>query len=98
MAAIHSVVCLATGQFLQIEEFINRNLKPPEFQKHTRLKIYNTLALPTLLNYCETYAIGEEDKYKITSAKIKLMIAAKYTWQDYKPMKILYQNLKLTQL
>jgi len=33
------------SKFLQITEIINRNLKLSQVQKHTRLKIYNTLAL-----------------------------------------------------
>jgi len=33
------------SKFLQITEIINRTLKLSQVQKHTRLKIYNTLAL-----------------------------------------------------
>jgi len=36
---------------------INRTLKPSQVQKHTRLRIYNTLALPCFLCGCETWAI-----------------------------------------
>jgi len=47
------------------------------------MKIYKTLALPTLLYGCETWAIGERDKYRM-SAEMKLMRTAKYTWQDHR--------------
>ena len=38
---------------------ITRTLRPSQAQKHTRLKMYNTLALPTLLYICEIWAIGD---------------------------------------
>jgi len=58
----------------------NRTLKPSQVQKHTRLKIYNTLALHTLLYGCETLAIREHDKSRKTSVGIKCMRRmAKYT-------------------
>ena len=74
-----------------------RTLKPSQVQKHNKLIIYTTLALPTLLYGCETWAIREEDKSR-TSAERKFMRMAKYTWQDNKTMKTFYQNLKLTKL
>jgi len=50
----------------------------------TRLKIYDALALPTLLYGCETWAIREQDKSRITLAEMKFMrITAQYTWKDY---------------
>jgi hypothetical protein len=43
------------------------------------------LALPALLYGCETWAIKEQDKSRITSAEIKFVRRTpKYTWQDYK--------------
>ena len=43
-----------TSKFLQVMGIINRTLKSSQVQKHTRLQIYNTLALPTILYRCET--------------------------------------------
>jgi len=42
------------------------------------------VALPTLLCRCETGAVIEQDKYRITSAELKFVRMAKYTWQDYR--------------
>ena len=43
------------------------------------------MAVLALLYGCETWVIGEKDKSRITSAKMKFMRrTAKYTWQDYK--------------
>jgi hypothetical protein len=46
-------------------EIINRTLKLSQVKKHTRLKIYNSLALPTLLYGCGTGEIREQDKSRI---------------------------------
>jgi len=66
---------------------------------NAKVKIYNTLALPTLLYGCETWSVGEQDKTRITPIEMKFVSGTtKYIWQEYKPMKIFYQNLKLTEL
>ena len=71
------------SKFFQITGIINRTLKPSQVQKHTRLKIYNTLVLPILLYGCESWAIREENKYRM-SVEMKFMRSTpKYTWQDY---------------
>jgi hypothetical protein len=47
--------------------------------------VYKTLALPTLVQRCETWTVGQQDKYRIVLAEIKFMlITAKCTWQDCK--------------
>jgi len=63
---------------------INRTLKPSQVQKHTRLKIYNTLALLALVYGCDTWAIREQDKYRIKSVEMRFMRKmANYVWQNY---------------
>jgi hypothetical protein len=70
-------------KFLQVSGIINRTLKVSQVQKHTRLKIYKTLALPALSYGCETRIIREQDKPRITSEEMKFVRrTAKYTWQD----------------
>jgi hypothetical protein len=59
-------VAVRVSEFLEITGIISRTLKPSQVQKDTRLKTYNTMALPTSLNGCETWAIREYDKYRIT--------------------------------
>jgi hypothetical protein len=52
------------------------------------------LALPTLLHKCETWAIREQDKSRM-SVEIKcIRRKTKYTWQDYKTMKV-FSELKI---
>ena len=64
---------------------INRTVNPSQVQKHTRLKICNTLALPALLYGYGSWAIRKHDKSRMTLAEAKFMRRkAKYTWQDCK--------------
>jgi len=53
------------------------------------------LALPTLLYGCETRAIREHGKSRITSAEMKFMTTAKYTWQDYESNEDILAELKI---
>jgi len=60
---------------------ITRILRPSQVQKPTRLKMYNTLVLPTLLYRCDTWVIGDNisrnEIYK-ESSKIRVHIARKF--------------------
>ena len=60
---------------------INCILKSSQIRKYTRLKVYNTLALLTVLYGRDTWqmAIREQDKSRVTSAETKFMgSTAKY--------------------
>jgi hypothetical protein len=51
----------------------------------TRIQIYNTLALPTLLYGSENWTMKANDKTRITAAEMRLMrTTAKYIWSDCK--------------
>ena len=53
--------------------------------KKTRIKQYNTLALPVLLCGSETWTIKARDARRITAAEMKYMRrTARCTWTDYK--------------
>ena len=54
-------ITVKISKFLQIRGTINRTLKLSKVQKHTRLKMYNILALPTLLYRCKIWVIREQD-------------------------------------
>jgi hypothetical protein len=84
------------SKFLQITRIIQRNLKPSQVQKQARLKIQHTLAVPALLYGCETWAITEQNKYRVTSVEMKFVSrAAKYTWQGYKTNDDILSQLKI---
>jgi hypothetical protein len=49
--------------------------------KKTRIKLYNTLALPILLYGSETWTVKASDARRITAAEMKYMRkTAGYTW------------------
>ena len=53
--------------------------------KKTRIKLYNTLALPISLYGSETWTIKASDARRITAAEMKyIRRTAGYTWTDYK--------------
>ena len=52
--------------------------------KKTRIKPYNTLALPVLLFGSETWTIKARDARRITAAEMKyIRRTAGYAWTDY---------------
>jgi len=65
--------------------------------KKTRIKFYNTLALPVLLYGSETWTIKVRDARRITAAVMKYMRrTAGYTWTDYKTNTQIAKELKTT--
>jgi hypothetical protein len=70
---------------LNITGILNSEHRPQKNLKTTRIKLYNTLALPVLLYGCETWTIKASDARRITAAEMKCMRrTAGYTWTDYK--------------
>jgi len=59
--------------YLKITGIINNVFRPQKTLKKTRIKLYNTLALPVLLYGCETWTIKARDARRITAAKMKYM-------------------------
>jgi hypothetical protein len=65
--------------------------------KKTRIKLYNTLALPVLLHGSETWAIKAGGVTKITAAEMKYMRrTAGYTCTEYKTNTQITKELKIT--
>ena len=71
--------------------------RPQKALKKTRIKLYNTLALPVLLHGSETWTIKASDARRITAAEMKYMgRTAGYTWTDYKTNAQIAKELKIT--
>jgi hypothetical protein len=65
--------------------------------KPQRIKLYNTLALPTLLYGSEDWTITARDTTRITAAEMKyLRITARYTWTCHKTNKEIAKELNTT--
>jgi hypothetical protein len=89
-------VTTKVSKFLQITGIINQVLNPSKLQRQTRLRIYNTLAIPILLYGSEAWTLKEQDKSRITAAEMKLLRkTAKYTWQDHKQNRDITEELKI---
>ena len=71
---------------MKITGILNNVFRPQKKPlKKTRIKLYNTLALPVLLYGSETWIIKARDARRITAAEMKYMRRrAGYTWTDYK--------------
>jgi hypothetical protein len=64
-----------------------------------KIKFYNTLALPVLLNGSETWTVKARDTRRITAAEMKyLRITAGYIWSDHKTNAQIAKELKVTQI
>jgi hypothetical protein len=51
--SVKKILLLQLTKFLWIMVLTTRTLRPSQAQKHTRLNMYNTLVLPTLLYRCD---------------------------------------------
>jgi len=70
---------------------------PQKTLKKTRIKLYNTLALPVLLYGSEIWTIKARDARRITAAEMKYMRrTAGYTRTDYKTNTQIVTELKIT--
>ena len=71
--------------------------RPQTTLKKTRIKVYNTLALPVLLYRSETCTIKTRNTSRITAAEMKYMRrTAGYIWTDYKTNTQTAKELKIT--
>jgi hypothetical protein len=83
--------------YLKITGILNNVFRPQKTLKKTRIKLYNTLALPVLLYGSETWTIKARDARRITAAEMKYMRrTAGYIWTDYKTNAQIAKELKIT--
>jgi hypothetical protein len=82
--------------YLKITGILNNVFRSKTFKK-TRIKLYNTLALPELLYGSETWTIKAGDARRITAAEMKYMRRrAGYIWTDYRTNAQIAKELKIT--
>jgi len=85
------------NNFLKIAGILNNMSRPQKTLKKTRIKLYNTLALPVLLYGSKTRTIKASDARRITAPELKYMRrTAGYTWADYKTNAKVPKELKIT--
>jgi len=81
---------------LKITGILNNVCRPQKTPKKTRIKLYNTLALPVLLYGSETGTIKASDDRRITAAEMKYMRTAGYTLTEYKTNEQIAKELNNT--
>jgi hypothetical protein len=84
------------NNYMKITVIINNVIRPKKTLKKTRIKLYNTLALPTLLYGSENWTIKVRGATRITAAEIKYMRTAGYTWTDHKTNTETAKELNIT--
>ena len=87
--------------YLKITGILNNVFRPQKSLKKTRIKLYNTLALPVLLYGSETWTIKARDTRRITATEMKYEYTRRtvgYTWTDYKTNTQITKELKITQI
>jgi len=90
-----NLICIFQKIYPQNSSFI-KNLDHKKNLKKTRIKLYNTLALPVLLYVSETWTIKARDARRITAAEMKYTRTAGYTQKDYKTNTQTAKELKIT--
>ena len=83
--------------YLKITGILNKVFRPQKTLKKTRIKLYNTLALPVLFFGSETWTVKARDARRITAAEMKYMRrTADYTRTDCKTNTQIAKKLKIT--
>jgi hypothetical protein len=85
------------NNYLKITGTTNNVFRRKKTLNKTRIKLYNTLALPPLLYGSENWTIKAKDATKITAAEMKYMRrTAGYTWTDHKTNIDIAKELNIT--
>ena len=85
------------NNFLKITVIFKSVFRTQKNLKKTKIKLYNTLALPVLLYRSETWTIKAGDSRRITAAEMKYMRrTAGYTWTVYKTNAQIAKEIKIT--
>jgi hypothetical protein len=83
-----------TTKFLKILGLINNVLKPNQVHK---LKVYNTLAVPTLIYGSEISTLRKQDKTRLTTSEMKfLRKTTGYTTMDHKQNEEIIRELQVS--
>jgi hypothetical protein len=82
--------------YLKITGIINNVFRPQKTLKKTRIKLYNTLALPVLLHGSDIWTIKAKDATKITAAEMKYETNIMIHFDRLQNKYTIAQELKIT--
>jgi hypothetical protein len=80
------------NNYLKITVFINNVFRPKKTVNKTRMKLYNTLALPTLLYSSDNWTIKAREATEMKYIRR----TAGYTWADHKTNTEIAKELNIT--
>ena len=84
-------------KFIKISGLINRIMPPNSLRRETRLKVYNTFAIPMLTYGSETWVLRKRDKKRTEAAEMRfLRRTAGYTLLDRKKNESIQSELDVT--
>jgi hypothetical protein len=85
------------NNYLKKSGIINNIFRPQKTLKKTRIKLYNTLALPALLCGSENWTISAKDARRITAAEMKcIRKIAGCSWTDHKKITEIAKEQNIT--
>jgi hypothetical protein len=90
---------IKAANFVKVLEIVNQIFKPSLVSRHTRIRIYKTLARPVLSYGSETWTIRRTDDRRLISAEMcSLRRTAGYTRWDHRRNEDILTELKISQI
>jgi hypothetical protein len=86
------------ANFAKVLGIINQIFKPSLVSRHTRIRIYKTLARPVLSHGSEAWTIRRNDERILISAEMCFMRTAGYTRSDHKRNEYILTELQMSQI
>jgi hypothetical protein len=84
--------------FVKVLRIINQIFKPSLVSRHTRIRIYKTLARPVLSYGSEAWTVRRTDDRRLISAEIRFPRTAGYTRWDHKRNEDILTELQMSQI
>jgi hypothetical protein len=90
---------IKSANFIKVLGIINQIFKPSLVSRHTRIRIYKTLARPVLSYGSEARTIRRTDDRTLISAEMRfLKLTARYTRWDRKSNEDILAELQISQI
>jgi hypothetical protein len=89
---------IKAANFVKVLGIINQILKPSLVSRHTRIRIYKTLATPVLSYGSEVWTIRTDEKRLISAEMRFLCRTARYTRWDHKRNEDTLTELQMSQI
>jgi hypothetical protein len=90
---------IKAANFVKVLRIINQIFKPSLVSRHTRIRIYKTLARPVLSYGSEAWTIRRTDEKRLISAEMRfLRRTAGYTRWDHKRNEGILTELQISQI